>query len=267
MPDIETKLAQADELMRTEQYDEAKLKYSEIITLYSNNRESFSAYSKLKLLGTIQNSPPEVFSQLENLYNSAIEGITDTLMVDMLTHLADLCLISEDNIPAAIHNFNQIAESHPGTAEAIFAEIDAMTASLIIDTANGGLNKKAINKYITKGPQDYNSRIRDLLKDKFGSKVNNTKKLILPTECSLSQNYPNPFNPTTTIKYAIKERADVKLTIFDLLGRQIKTLVNEVKEPGFYNVEFDGSRLASGVYFYTLSSKNFVKTNKMIMLK
>ena len=55
--------------------------------------------------------------------------------------------------------------------------------------------------------------------------------------------------------------------IFDILGRHIRTLVNEVKEPGFYQIEFDGSRLASGVYFYTLSSKHFVKTNKMIILK
>jgi hypothetical protein len=268
LSDIEIKLAQADEYMRLGQYDDAKLKYSQVITLYADSQECFSAYAKLRLLGTIQNSSSEVFSQLEDLYNTAIEGVTDdTLMVDMLSHLANLCLISEDNVPLAINRFNHIVVSHPGTDEATFAEIDAMTASLLLDTASTGLHKMTNNPYRTKGPQDYNSRIRNLIANKFTSNTNGTKKLLLPTECSLSQNYPNPFNPTTTIKYAIKEKSDVRLTIFDLLGRQIKTLVNETKEPGFYQVEFDGSRLASGVYFYSLSSKHFVKTNKMMILK
>ena len=268
LSDIETKLAQADELMRLGQYDAAKLKYSQVISLYADSLECFSAYAKLRLLGTIQNSSPEVFSQLEDLYNSAIGGVTDdTLMVDMLSHLANLCLISENNVSSAINRFNQIVVSHPGTDEATFATIDAMTASLLLDTTNTGLHKMTNNPYKTKGPQDYNSRVRNLLANKFVSKTNTTNKLLLPTEYSLSQNYPNPFNPTTTIKYTIKERSDIKLTIFDLLGRHIKTLVNEVKEPGFYQIEFDGSRLASGVYFYTLFSKHFVKTNKMIILK
>jgi hypothetical protein len=94
----------------------------------------------------------------------------------------------------------------------------------------------------------------------------------LPTEFSLSQNYPNPFNPTTTISFTIPqevrgERQDVKLVVYDVLGNEIETLVNEEKPAGSYNVEFDGSGLTSGVYFYRLTVGKFADTKKLILLK
>lgn len=89
---------------------------------------------------------------------------------------------------------------------------------------------------------------------------------------SLSQNYPNPFNPTTTIKFSIpsnvkSETSNTKLIVYDILGRKIKTLVNEVKSPGSYEVQFDASQFASGVYFYRITAGNFVQTKKMILLR
>jgi len=88
---------------------------------------------------------------------------------------------------------------------------------------------------------------------------------------SLSQNYPNPFNPTTTIKYSIpvkvKNFVDVKLKIYDLLGREVGTLVNEPKSSGNYEVNFNASELSSGVYYYTLNADDFSVTKKMILLK
>jgi hypothetical protein len=88
----------------------------------------------------------------------------------------------------------------------------------------------------------------------------------------LSQNYPNPFNPSTKIQYEIPEhvRNDsrlVTLKVYDVLGNEIATLVNEVKQPGSYEVEFSGKLLTSGIYFYRLKAGNFVKTKKMILLK
>jgi hypothetical protein len=84
---------------------------------------------------------------------------------------------------------------------------------------------------------------------------------------SLEQNYPNPFNPTTKINYAIKEKGNVELKIFDLLGSEIATLVNEEKTPGNYEVFFDASNLSSGVYLYTIKSGSFVQTRKMLLMK
>ncbi len=88
-----------------------------------------------------------------------------------------------------------------------------------------------------------------------------------PNQYSLEQNYPNPFNPTTTISYSIKEKGLVTLRIFDVLGNEVKTLVNEEQEAGVYRLEFNASFFASGIYFYTLNAGEFVSTKKMILLK
>lgn len=88
-----------------------------------------------------------------------------------------------------------------------------------------------------------------------------------PSEFVLSQNYPNPFNPTTAIKFSVPERSDVSLKVFDMLGREVATLVNEVKEAGSYELNFDASALASGTYIYKLTAGNNVQTKKMVLLK
>jgi len=84
---------------------------------------------------------------------------------------------------------------------------------------------------------------------------------------SLSQNYPNPFNPTTTISYTIPKNGLVTLKVYDVLGTEVAELVNEVKEAGNYSVTFNASELPSGIYFYTLTSGNFMATKKLILLK
>jgi hypothetical protein len=89
----------------------------------------------------------------------------------------------------------------------------------------------------------------------------------VPTEFGLSQNYPNPFNPSTTVKYELPKTSHVTLTVYDLLGRQVSVLVNERREAGVHEVRFDGSNLASGVYFYRLQAGNFVQTKKMLVVK
>jgi hypothetical protein len=90
---------------------------------------------------------------------------------------------------------------------------------------------------------------------------------MLPELPYLDQNYPNPFNPSTSIQYAISNRQFVTLKVYDILGNEITTLVNEEKPTGEYEIEFDGSKLPSGIYFYQLKAGNFVETKKMILLK
>ena len=89
----------------------------------------------------------------------------------------------------------------------------------------------------------------------------------IPKEFSLLQNYPNPFNPRTTIKYLIPQKSFVSITVYDMLGREVSKLVNEEKLAGSYEVQFDGSRLSSGVYFYRLHAGSFFKTKKLVLLK
>ena len=88
-----------------------------------------------------------------------------------------------------------------------------------------------------------------------------------PLSFMLAQNYPNPFNPRTTIQFTIANRELTIVKVYDLLGREVTTLVNEVKSPGTYTVEFDGSNLASGVYFYTIRAGEFVQTRRLLLLR
>ncbi len=85
----------------------------------------------------------------------------------------------------------------------------------------------------------------------------------------MEQNYPNPFNPTTRIKYSVKEDKLVTIKLYDMLGREVATLLNEVKSPGEYVIEFDAQRLglSSGVYLYQMKSGDFSSIKKLVFVK
>lgn len=89
----------------------------------------------------------------------------------------------------------------------------------------------------------------------------------IPDSYKLYQNYPNPFNPATKISFSLPKRSFAKLVIYDILGRAISTLINEQLRPGSYEVEWNGSNYASGIYFYKLITGNFIETKKMVVLK
>ena len=90
----------------------------------------------------------------------------------------------------------------------------------------------------------------------------------VPDVYSLSQNYPNPFNPSTTINFSIPKSSDVSLRVYDVLGKEIATLVDEFKNAGSYSVDFNAtSGLTSGVYFYTITTGNFTDTKKLMLIK
>ncbi|HDZ58809.1 MAG TPA: T9SS type A sorting domain-containing protein [Ignavibacteriales bacterium] len=88
-----------------------------------------------------------------------------------------------------------------------------------------------------------------------------------PNKYSLNQNYPNPFNPSTRIRFSIPVQSKVVLRLYNTIGEELRVLVNEEKEAGAYEVEFNANNLPSGVYFYRLRAGNFVKTKKMILLR
>ena len=90
---------------------------------------------------------------------------------------------------------------------------------------------------------------------------------LVPSEFFVSQNYPNRFNPSTKLCYTITQSGLVTLKVYDVLGNEVATLVNESKTAGEYEVEFNAATIASGIYFYRLQSGDFVETKKMILLK
>lgn len=97
--------------------------------------------------------------------------------------------------------------------------------------------------------------------------LNSIVSIGTPVTADMSQNYPNPFNPVTKIDYNIPNDGKVQLKVYDITGREVYTLVNEVKPAGYYTVDFDASSLASGVYFYKISSGDFVKVKRMLIVK
>jgi hypothetical protein len=93
------------------------------------------------------------------------------------------------------------------------------------------------------------------------------ESLLIPSEFNLSQNYPNPFNPSTIIAYSIPQRSNVSLKIYDVLGKEIATLIDEQKEMGLYEIKFDASKLSSGVYIYSIQAGDYLESRKMMLMK
>lgn len=97
--------------------------------------------------------------------------------------------------------------------------------------------------------------------------LTNVDDNIFVNNFSLDQNYPNPFNPSTTISYSVAERSNVSIKVYDMLGKEVATVVNSVVEAGNHNVSFNASNLASGMYVYTITAGNFTSSKKMMLLK
>jgi hypothetical protein len=90
---------------------------------------------------------------------------------------------------------------------------------------------------------------------------------VVPKKFSLEQNFPNPFNPTTNISYSVSEFGLVNIKVYDILGKEVATLVNEEKPAGRYVIEFDASDLSSGMYIYTLRANGYSNSKKMLLMK
>ncbi|MFA7290155.1 MAG: GDSL-type esterase/lipase family protein [Melioribacteraceae bacterium] len=157
-------------------------------------------------------------------------------------------------------NIKTVVESHIAKQERIsFVDINSTMVNSEISADSYHPNKSGYEKIGNGFFQAINSIITDVKEEKKSEEI--------PNEYGLMQNYPNPFNPVTVINYSIPSQSKVHLAIFDQLGRELKTLVNKEQASGNYQVQFNASNLASGVYYYRLSADNFSVSKKMIVLK
>jgi hypothetical protein len=138
---------------------------------------------------------------------------------------------------------------------------------------NGSGNSNSIKEYsfteTNIGSGKYYYRLKKIDKD-GGFIYSNAVEVnitALPTEYTLYQNYPNPFNPSTKISYQLPKSSFVTLKVYDIIGREISTLVNEQQNAGQYEVAFDGSKLASGEYLYRIQAGDFISIKKLVLLK
>ena len=135
---------------------------------------------------------------------------------------------------------------------------------------NGNSNSPIKYSFIDDKPvgQKLNYRLKQIDNDgAFEYSMIISVNLGIPDKYTLFQNYPNPFNPTTTIKYQLPANCKVVLKVFNVLGNEVATLLNQTKEAGRYEVTWDASKLSSGIYFYRLQTRNFIQIKKMILLK
>jgi hypothetical protein len=97
--------------------------------------------------------------------------------------------------------------------------------------------------------------------------LTDVKTTNLPKTFAMYQNFPNPFNPSTSIRFELPKGSNVNLSIYNILGQKIATIVDEYKNPGYYQIRWDARNLANGIYFYSIRTENIVITKKMILLK
>jgi len=142
---------------------------------------------------------------------------------------------------------------------------------LFVDTVDAGDGEYDMSGvYVPDPPQEGDGPLHFKKRVHFENDNSGKPTNVIPKEYSLSQNYPNPFNPVMKINYELPKDGKVKLVIYDILGREIKTLVNELKQAGRYTVEFNGNSLASGVYFYRIQvegGRNYTAVKKMVLIK
>ncbi len=178
-------------------------------------------------------------------------------------------------------NFNydgfEIERAENNGGELVWKVIDYVSA----DLNNLNPTYEYTDQYLNDGSYFY--RIREI--DLIGSTIAYSQRVkidlnvvtgideTMPREFALSQNYPNPFNPSTKIKYSVPNESNVKLTIYNILGEQVAVLVNEIKEAGYFEIDFNASNLNSGMYIYTIeasalgSDSKFTDVKKMMLVK
>ncbi|MGB5895446.1 MAG: aryl-sulfate sulfotransferase, partial [Ignavibacteriaceae bacterium] len=151
----------------------------------------------------------------------------------------------------------------------IIAPHDSIEATIIFEPIEEGVFSDKINfRFVT----DTLLLARQVFVEGATQTVSASEEIIEVYNYSLSQNYPNPFNPSTNIKFQISQAGFVSLKVYDILGNEVTTLVNEELSPGKYDIEFDletgpRSELTSGIYFYQLIARNFIQTKKMLLIK
>jgi len=172
--------------------------------------------------------------------------------------------IDFDDSSSPYFTYSNIHGGWPGAGN-----IDA--EPLFVDPENGDFHLLVGSPCIDTGdpdsPLDPDGTRADMGAFYFDQSTGIDEEYLLPAGFTLQQNYPNPFNATTTISFALSEPQFVYIKVYDLLGREVQTLVNEQRHAGMHAVDFNGSLLSSGIYFYRLQAGYFTESKRMILLK
>jgi len=134
----------------------------------------------------------------------------------------------------------------------------------------GNSNSQKVYSFVDKNPvggTKFAYRLKQIDIDGKFEYSDEIEVKVLPSKYELYQNYPNPFNPTTKIKFSLPENTKVKISVYDILGRELTTLLNKNIEAGYHSINFDAAQFTSGVYLYTIETSKFTKVKKMLLIK
>ncbi|KXK56793.1 MAG: peptidase S8/S53 subtilisin kexin sedolisin [Chlorobi bacterium OLB5] len=249
----------------TGNYLSAVTKYEQVIQDYQDSLTAVNSLRKLLHCRDKMNLDTTAYSQLRSYFQGKIQSnLTDTAFVNVAEELAAKCLVRMGKPTNAIDEYEIIISNTNDSSKILCAELNIIETYLIIQNSGDSPNYTGQLGYLKPATkEDAYKKIMDRLHKNKKNNANNT----IPKVFKLSQNYPNPFNPITKINYSLPRAVKVNIQVYDILGRLVKTLVNENKDAGNYEVQFDGTGLASGVYFYRIEAGDFTDSKKMVLVK
>jgi hypothetical protein len=207
----------------------------------------------------------------------------NALVATGLTDFSDFAIAGDEALPVELASFVSLVNGRNVTlnwstvTETNNAGFDIERSSngewtTVGNVAGNGTSAEAHNysftdRNLSAGTYSYRLKQTDINGNFEYFTLNNEVNIGTPNSFNLSQNYPNPFNPSTKINFDLPYDSKVSLKIFDMSGKEVATLVNEVKTAGYYSINFNAASLSSGIYFYSISAGNFTATKKMMLIK
>ncbi len=260
------------------------------VSYTGNDQTGYATYDlKLDLDGLVFTDPTKLYvvKRCDRTSAWVCQNTTlsvNTLIVTGLTDFSDFALAGDEALPVELSSFTSAISGRDVTLNwSTVSENNNSGFDVERSSANGTWLKvgNVSGNGTISTPVSYSFTDRNLATGNYSFRLkqidfngnfeyfNLSNEVIIgiPSKFELSQNYPNPFNPSTKISFALPTDGKVSLKIYDMTGKEVMTLVNEVKTAGYYSVSFNASSLSSGVYFYSLSADNFNATKKMMLIK
>jgi parallel beta-helix repeat protein len=237
-----------------------------VISSFQDSSCAILAMNKIMYCYQRLNADTAAYMTLRNYYlNLASSNSSDTVFAKIAAELSRKCLVKKHDYVSAIQEYEAVISSSNDSAEIVSAEINIIQIYLLMPQ-NGGNGPAFTGQLGYLRPTNRHAALR-MMNSRLFKSIKKSPSRIIPKQFSLSQNYPNPFNPVTTIKYSLPRDVKVLIKVYDIIGKEVKTLVNDFQKAGYYEIRFDGTNFATGVYFYRFEAGEFVQTKKMVLVK